>query len=237
MFYPIFGRRQSLLPFISSAFSSLLQDRSPGERFFSRPPRYSHLRVFGCTCYVLFSHQERAKLSAQSAPCVFLSYSLEHKDYQCYDPSARRMLISRDISFIEDRPFFSPSTSSFGIQSSSLADVGIFLSIPPSPPSPALLPSPPPAKSTSHSSPPPVQVLPLHYVRHPPELPTAPLCPASSSETPLDDLPTCRYPAHEHAPDRLNLAAPQPFDMQAFLASLCSHREPSSYREAASIPE
>ena len=61
--------------------SSLLRDRSPDECLHSTPPRYDHLRVFGCQCFVLLPPRERTKLTAQSAPCVFLGYSLEHKGY------------------------------------------------------------------------------------------------------------------------------------------------------------
>jgi len=82
----------------------------PHERLYSSPPDYNLICMFRCTYYVLLPPTERTKLSARSAKCILLDVSSKHKGYRCYDPLTRRLLISRHVSFIEESPYFSPSS-------------------------------------------------------------------------------------------------------------------------------
>ena len=81
--------------------SSVLSEKSPHEHLYSSPPDYNILHTFGCTCYTLLPPTERTRLFTQSAKCVLLGISSEHKGYRCYDPLARRLPISHHVSFIE----------------------------------------------------------------------------------------------------------------------------------------
>ncbi|EOY04903.1 Cysteine-rich RLK (RECEPTOR-like protein kinase) 8 [Theobroma cacao] len=51
------------------------------------------------------------KLDPKSLKCVFLGYSRLQKGYRCYSPTLNRYLVSADITFLENSPFFSSSSS------------------------------------------------------------------------------------------------------------------------------
>ena len=85
----------------------MLKQISPFEALYCYPPSYTHLRTFGCLCFVHLPSLEKHKLSYQAAKCVFLGYSDEHKGFLCYDHVVRRSRISRNVVFVEHVPFYS----------------------------------------------------------------------------------------------------------------------------------
>ena len=84
---------------------------TPHHALFGTPPRYDHLRVFGCACYPNTTTTAPHKLAPRSTLYVFLGYSTDHKGYRCYDLTSRRVLISRHVVFDESVFPFSTTTT------------------------------------------------------------------------------------------------------------------------------
>ncbi|KAL0745399.1 hypothetical protein Bca101_102106 [Brassica carinata] len=86
--------------------TKILEDQSPYEVLNRSKPVLDHLRVFGCVCFVLVPGELRNKLEAKSTRAMFIGYSTSQKGYKCYDSEARRVLVSRDVKFLEDKSFY-----------------------------------------------------------------------------------------------------------------------------------
>ncbi|GKG00913.1 retrovirus-related pol polyprotein from transposon TNT 1-94, partial [Tanacetum coccineum] len=50
------------------------------------------------------------KLDPKSLKSIFLRYSRIQKGYRCYSPQLHRYLVSRDVTFHEDLPYFPVTT-------------------------------------------------------------------------------------------------------------------------------
>ena len=62
---------------------------------------YSRLHIFGSPVYVIYNTQEASKLDSKSRKCVFLGYADGVKGYRLWDPTAHKLVINRDVIFIE----------------------------------------------------------------------------------------------------------------------------------------
>ncbi|KAK9166949.1 hypothetical protein Scep_002140 [Stephania cephalantha] len=118
----------------------ILKGLSPYEKLYHKPPDYSLLRVFGCSCFPYLRPYNSHKFQFRSERCLFLGYSSSHKGYK-YLHKSGRLYITRHVVFNEEEfPYhmlFFPSSSTDRSESSS----SIFL------PTPSL------SISTSFSSP------------------------------------------------------------------------------------
>jgi len=63
---------------------------------------YSFLLVFGCFVYVLYNFQARTKLDPKSRKCILLGYAHNVKGYLLWDPTASKVVVSKDVVFAEN---------------------------------------------------------------------------------------------------------------------------------------
>ena len=62
----------------------------------------SHLKLFGCGAYAHVSDELRKKLDKKGQKCIFVGYSEDTKAYKLYAPVARKVIISRDVQFVDN---------------------------------------------------------------------------------------------------------------------------------------
>ena len=62
----------------------------------------SHLKFFGCVAYAYVADELRKKLDKKGHKCIFTGYSEDTKEYKLYDPVTRKVIISRDVQFVEN---------------------------------------------------------------------------------------------------------------------------------------
>ena len=82
--------------------TNAVKGKTPFEAWFGQKPTMSHLRVFGCLCYVLVPAEKRTKLEKRSMPGVFVGYSSVKKGYRIFDPLTKKIIVSRDVKFNEE---------------------------------------------------------------------------------------------------------------------------------------
>lgn len=79
-----------------------VNNQTPLETWSKRKPSVSHLRIFGCICYIYVPSQKRHKLKEKAKKGIFLSHSSQSKGYRVYNPQFNKFQISRDIVFDEN---------------------------------------------------------------------------------------------------------------------------------------
>lgn len=88
---------------LNRAPTKSLQGTTPYEAWYGKKPSVEHLRVFGCAGHVKIIGPEVRKLSDRSVKMVFLGYAEGTKGYRMYDPVSKKLSISRDVIFEENK--------------------------------------------------------------------------------------------------------------------------------------
>ena len=77
--------------------------KTPKEVFTGTRPDVSHIRIFGSVCYCHVHADNRKKLDPSGEKGLLVGYSEILKAYRVYIPARRRIIVSRDVQFDEDR--------------------------------------------------------------------------------------------------------------------------------------
>ena len=80
-----------------------LRLQTPYECYKKKKPNVGHLRVFGCVCYAKNEAPHLKKLDDRSRELVHLGIEPGSKAYRLYDPTNRRVVVSRDVIFAESK--------------------------------------------------------------------------------------------------------------------------------------
>lgn len=75
--------------------------KTPHEAWFDVKPRVSHLKVFGCVAFTHIPIQNLKKLDDGAVKGIFIGYSTDAKAYRIYIPATGKVIISRDVKFVE----------------------------------------------------------------------------------------------------------------------------------------
>jgi hypothetical protein len=82
--------------------SEIIENKTPYEILHNSKPDYDHMRVFGCLAYYRSVETKGDKFDVRGRPGVFLGYPPGTKGYKVYDLQHHKMVISRDVKFLED---------------------------------------------------------------------------------------------------------------------------------------
>lgn len=79
-----------------------LSDITPHEVWTGQKPDLSNMRIFGCPAMVHIPKEKRQKLDVKSRQLIFVGYSDCTKGYRFIEPKNNKVVISRDVHFLEE---------------------------------------------------------------------------------------------------------------------------------------
>lgn len=80
-----------------------VRNKTPEEAWSGHKPTVDYFRVFGCVAYAHVPDEKRRKLDDKGEMCVFLGVSNQAKAYKLYNPSTKKIVVSRDVVFDEEK--------------------------------------------------------------------------------------------------------------------------------------
>ena len=123
---------------LNRARTKSVKGKTPEEAWSGKKPCVSHFRIFGSICYSHIPSEKRGKLDYKSEKCIFVGYVENPKAYKLYNPDTKKIIISRDVIFNEDKEWVwkdekEISTTSFDINLLEPLEEEITPFVPPTP--------------------------------------------------------------------------------------------------------
>ncbi|PNX74620.1 putative LRR receptor-like protein kinase, partial [Trifolium pratense] len=88
---------------LCSMISVVLKNITPEEAWSGHKPSVKYFRIFGCMAHVHIPDAQRKKLNRKSIKCIHLGVSEESKAYKLYNPKEKKIIVSRDVVFEENK--------------------------------------------------------------------------------------------------------------------------------------
>jgi len=77
--------------------------QTPFEAWHGFKPLLENLKIFGCLCFSHIPQPKRDKLDKKAEPGIFIGYSLQSKAFRIFQPQTGKILVSRDVDFVETK--------------------------------------------------------------------------------------------------------------------------------------
>ena len=102
---------------INRSPTSAIGNKIPNELWNMHSVSYSHLKVFGC---IAFAHTKQSKLEPRALKCIFIGYPEGIKGHKLWCPDKKKVIVSRDVVFIENEIYNS------NLQENEKVDISLF---------------------------------------------------------------------------------------------------------------
>lgn len=92
----------NMAAYLLNRILSSVTGKTPYEMYEGQSLDLSELKMFGSPVMVWVPKEKRRKLDKNGLRMIFVGYDPNTKGYRCSDPSTRKMMISRDVRFLDD---------------------------------------------------------------------------------------------------------------------------------------
>ena len=79
---------------------------TPDEKFYGKKSVISHVTIFDSIAFVHIPDEKWQTPDPKSVKCILVGYSFEQKGYKCFNPSTRKVQVSREVVLDESTSWY-----------------------------------------------------------------------------------------------------------------------------------